>query len=282
MQNLEMTKNNEWIKNSFAWKWVKYWRQPTRPIDQELGYIKGLLLKMMQKGAKPQVMILGSTSEYRDLLIDLGLRGTIVDFSKENYHILSQKMKHRDHYQNYEYFVKQPWQKIKIDRKFNLVLGHFVLGINPLNQWSIILKNVKRQLKNNGAFLTTSWVRLNNEKSNLKQVVNEYKKKWEEKYSLWEAMTTKIYLTAYNLAKEYMAYEDLCKVIEEGYKQGLISQKDYKYYLNCGFKEFDFKLVIPLQKKALELFNKYFPEVKIIYFKDYPSYLYMPLFALKK
>lgn len=280
-------KGNEWEKSSFAWRWVKFWKPPGRPIPQELQYIKKFLSEMItKKDRQINVMVLGSTSEYRDLLIDFGCHATIVDFSEENYHILSQKMKAKENYKKIERFEKQYWQtlysKKKFKQNFDLVLGHIVFNVNRFNQWPNILKSVRYTLKDDGVFLTTSAVRLLNKKLNLSQVVKEYNQKWAKKYDFWRAMKLPVFLCAYNLKRNYMAYPDLCRVIDDGYQKGIITAKDYRYFVNCGFKDFDFKIIIPLESKTMVLFKKYFNKVKKIYFDDAPSYRYIPFFILQK
>lgn len=274
-------KHNPWLKTSLAWRWVKYWKEPARPLKQELNYIKELLRRMKRKGENPQVLILGSTSEYRDLMIDSGLRATVVDFWSENHHILSHKMRHFKHYKRREIYVKQKWQEINIGRKFNLIIGHFALNVNVFSQWEAILKSIQKHLKKDGIFFTNCWVRLSNKKPDFKKVIDEYNKRWKNKYSLWLAMMPKIYFSAYNVKNEWMAYQDLCQVFERAYQDKLVSQKDYHDYLNMGYKYFDFRLVIPDRGKVIRLFKKHFKIKRIIYF-DYPCSRYMPDFILAR
>lgn len=276
-------KNNDWIKSNFAWCWVKFWQPPARPIPQELAYIKKVLEKQIRKkGANFSVLVLGSTSEYRDLLINLGCKATVVDFSRENYQILSEKMEHKQDYTKWENFIQNRWQNLDFHEKFDLVLGHFIFGVNPLQEWPDILKGIKQVLKTNGLFMTTSWIRLKKDKLDLKNILEIYKKKWTQKYDLWAAMMAPLFLCAYNAQEEYMAYKDLAEIIEKAWQKGEITQGDYQHFINCGFKEFDFKLTIPLEDKTSDLFSKHFRKVKKVYFKDYPSYQYIPLFVAQK
>jgi len=272
-------RHNPWIKTSLAWRWVKYWKEPARPLKQELKYIKDLALRIKMKSKNPQVLILGSTSEYRDLMIDLGIKATVVDFWPENYRILSHRMKHFKQYKNYEIYMRSKWQILNVGEKFDLVIGHFALNVIPFGQWEKIIKNIRKHLKDSGVFLTNCWVRFDNQIPNIKEIVDEYQKRWKDKYGLWQAMMAKLYLSAYDVNKEWMTYPELSQIIENSYKEKMLLEKDYKDYLQMGYKYYNFRLVIPNKKMVIELFKKYFNLKKLVYF-DYPCYKYMPDFYL--
>lgn len=72
---------------------VEYWKYlpaPARPWPSEVAWFEKYVLDKKKKGKK-DVLILGSTVEFRSMLHKHKVNVHIVDFSKEYYNILSKQ-----------------------------------------------------------------------------------------------------------------------------------------------------------------------------------------------
>ena len=272
-----------WAKDQvddFAERWAKYWKAPGRPTPQEIDFLRDFISKKQQSG-NVDVLILGSTTEYRDLMFELGIKPTIVDISLKNYKTLSQALKHGDDYQNRETFFEQKWQEISIDKKFDIVLGHFALGVNPFDTWKKVLRSVHDHLKDGGLLITNNWINDGN-KMTIDDVAKEYKEKWQKEHTLFGSMMPKIFLTARN-EKNEVHYPDLCNIIDQAHIQGKISDEDYKYYEDSGFQGRDnFVLFIPSEEEFRQLVGEYFTIQEKVILEPYPNAYLMPEWVLQK
>lgn len=280
-----MTNNpkNLWASDqtiTFAERWVKYWKAPGRPIPQEIDFLRKLISEKQKGGDDTDVLILGSTTEYRDLMFELGIKPTVVDLSEENYKILSKALKHYENYQDHEFFVEQKWQEISIDKKFDIVLGHFALTVNAFDTWDKILKSIHKHLKDDGLFITNNWIS-DGQKMSIDDIIKEYNEKWRKQYLLFGSMLPKIYEIVRN-EKGEIHYPSICEIIDAAYGEGKISDEDYRYYINIGVKDFNFALYISSEEEFRQFVEKYFIIQDKVILDPYPNAYLMPEWVLKR
>jgi hypothetical protein len=275
---------NLWVKDkkeSYAQRWVKYWQPPARPVPQEIDFLRNFIPKLQKKQKVLDVMILGSTSEYRDLMFELGIKPTIVDLSKENYKILSEKMEHRDSYENNETFVEQKWQEINVGKKFDIVLGHFALTVNPFEIWEQIFDAIQSHLKKGGLFITNNWI-TGDEAVTVDDIIREYDEKWQKEYTFFGAMMPKIYIAARDEKDGKTTFAAVAEMIDAIYDDGKISEKNYQDFENLGYRHFNSSLFISSEEKFRQGVEKYFIIKDKVILDPYPNAYLMPEWILEK
>ena len=165
-----------------AKKWSMY-DVPQRPSKQELKIIKNLLKKLSGKLIKKRlnILVLGSTPEYRKLLSKFrNINVTCVDFSSAMYRGMTAAIGYKP---KREILVEENWVDINFHNKFDLVLGHLVLGNVPHKYQKQFLKNIKNTLKPNACFITRD-SRITNEFLKSKLDLSEFMKAYATKKPL--------------------------------------------------------------------------------------------------
>ena len=144
----------------------KYYLPPARASPSDLEFIKNKILEKISKydgdKSKVNVLVLGSTSEYRNLCGELGISCYCFDFSKYNHEYLGKEVKNKPK----EVFVEGNWldgiPKVlkKEDKglkgeKFDIILADNVLNVTVRKQHQALFATISKLLKEGGLF--TVW-----------------------------------------------------------------------------------------------------------------------------
>lgn len=138
---------------------AKLWERvvpPSRPSISELkiysNYFKYLQSKFKEK---LNVLILGSTTEFRDLSFENNCNVTVVDYCEEYYCQISKGLKYKDAIKK-EISVFKKWQDINFEGKFHIVIGDLATGNVPISELNILFSKICSALIPDGLFLGKS------------------------------------------------------------------------------------------------------------------------------
>lgn len=259
-----------WL-TEFAKKWVEYWTEPARPTEGSLKFIKKRIEEFPKE--KPSVLILGSTSEFRDMLYEMGIRPTIVDFNESNYHILSGAMKYKDFYKENEDYIEADWREMDLGKQFDIILADAVFNIVPKESNRELLENIEKHLTECGIFID----RIHQIPEGFEKDFNfeeEVKKHGDDigKYSLYKVFGTPIYLAAIEELLEPIELKKVAQVAVDLYNKGLISKEKLEEFRKLGKHETDFEFFLPTKKFVDDRISEFFIIDEIFYDYDYPFY----------
>lgn len=272
---MRKTKKKTWTKK-MAEVWKNY-QPPIRPSAQTLKVIEGYLnQKIKQKGQETKVLILGSTPEFRDLVLKKNLIPTVVDYSEDNNRALGSLKKVK---KGQEIFVKQDWRKLKLDEKFDLVLAEASLTVLAKKDVPGFLKRVKDLLALDGYFLAKTWIRPSPKKQDLQQILRDYRKNYANRIFYTVAMGP-LYSYFYNQKKNSIALKDFQAKLEKLYQQGILRQKEIQSTRCLGYKDLPLKLYIPLKSEIIKLMEKHF-KIQAIKPSGFCNSKYFPVFVLR-
>ena len=144
----------KWAKMSYIWGLV---RRPGRPSDNDLKNYRDLILGSNQY---KDLLILGSTSEIRDMLIEMKSEGleinvTCVDMVSDMYEAMKNLM---THVPSDEKFVEGNWLELSKSFKtnqFDIVIGDWV-SVNVGVDRDRFYSEIKKVLKSDGYFIERS------------------------------------------------------------------------------------------------------------------------------
>ncbi|MBW2977814.1 class I SAM-dependent methyltransferase [Candidatus Woesearchaeota archaeon] len=236
-------------------KWKNY-KPPIRPSKWDIAvFSKYLDKKIREKGRDVKVLILGSTPELRDLVNSKKLTAYVCDYSKDNNEALKllKKVKGK------EILIRQDWTKLKLKQKFDLVFAEASLTVVKKQQVIKILKNVKKLLKDDGLFISKTWVRLPKKGLSLKKMMSIYRRKYKGK-SFRNYMNQMLHSLYYDadkgsLQKQYYTFKKL-------YNDGKITKKEFISIEGLGYETSPLVLFLPLHTEFLKMAKKYF-KVKV-------------------
>jgi len=272
--------NTNW-RTDFAERWVKYWTPPARPTPGSLAFIQEKLAAYPKKG--PRVLVLGSTSEFRDMLFDRGIRPAVVDFSRDNYRILSQAMRHKDEYEDNERYVEADWCAMDLGEEFDIILGDAVFNIVPKESNGRLLGNIKRHLAPEGIYIER--VHVFPEKYRGFDIAAETKKRREDiaRHSFYYVFGTPSYLAAMEKDNEPIPLKKVSSLVDGIYAEGLITPGQYEEWRRLGKHLTDFVFFLPTEQFARDRLAEYFAIAEVHVDYDFPFYPeFYPNFVLKK
>lgn len=150
------THKEKWAKMSYIWGLVQ---RPGRPSNNDLQNYRELILA---SGNYNHILVLGSTPEIRDMLIDMKAEGldikvTCVDMVEDMYHAMKNLMRNIP---NDERFVNGNWLKLSESfntAEFDIVIGDWV-SVNVGIERDTFYSGIKRILKPNGCFIERSGI----------------------------------------------------------------------------------------------------------------------------
>ena len=208
------------------WDYAKLWNKfplPAKPCPEELE-IEGKEIQRRQKeGRKLELLILGSTNNYRSLAKKNGIFPYVADFSKENYDSLTAYSKEK--FEN-EQFLHIDWLHINEKDKFDVMLGHRCFNcIRPelVKEFFVRMYNA---LKPGGVFFCRGNVLFPNDEDKLEQLVDEWAFKKRE-HPLFTYLEVELYFRCAD-KEGYVDYPKAREKVDGWFANGRISKEDYE------------------------------------------------------
>jgi len=193
---------------------------PARPSTEELKYLEEKIKKL---GKDINVLILGSTIEYRSLCKKLNILPYVADFDESIYKVLTSYSK--EDFPG-EHFMEVDWLDIDDENKYDVILGHRgpnVIGRDMLGRF---FHRLHRSLKPGGNFYSKGNVKFENDVDRLEDLVDQWAFESNRKYPLFSYIEVELY---FHCADEegYVDYPKARTLVKSWYDKKRISEEDY-------------------------------------------------------
>ncbi|MFA7209204.1 MAG: class I SAM-dependent methyltransferase [Parcubacteria group bacterium] len=146
-------------------KWArisKHWgnfTEPSRPSRGDIANYNSLLSAALKNRKNPDILLLGSTPEIRDVLFKFsmthGAKVICADMTREMFDAMSALT---DFKNAKEKFVSANWVDMRFDKKFDVIIGDFVNGNIGDRHKHAYFSNLVSLLKEDGSFITRDCV----------------------------------------------------------------------------------------------------------------------------
>jgi len=168
-----MSQNKGW-NSELAHIWTKM-VGPSRPTISEINiYMKHIRKLQYTLNRKVKMLILGSTSEFRDLAFEENFDVTVVDCNETYYKNISREIRHKTLLDNEKVIFKK-WQDLNFLDEFDVVIGDLVIGNVAPEEFENFISCISNTLKQNGLFLSKSFFKIATYKvKNPKTLIKEY------------------------------------------------------------------------------------------------------------
>ncbi len=206
-----------------SWDYAEVWSKfpvPARPSKEELAYLETEIKKV---GEKINLLILGSTIEYRSLCKRLGIVPYVADFDKSIYDVLTNYSKEKF---EKEIFLEIDWLDVADKNKFDVIVGHRpynVIGKNVLDKF---LQRMYHALKPNGAFYCKGNIIEKNHRDKLENLVAKWAFKTNRQYPLFSYIEVELYFHCAD-KDGYVNYPKAREIAASWIENKKISQADY-------------------------------------------------------
>ena len=232
--------SQDWT-NALAEAWAR-WTPPDRPSPGELAVYEETLQWLLARKKRPRVMVLGSTSEFRDLYAKYRLPCTVVEYKKENYHALGTLMK-RESYR--ETLVLGDWRAVKQQAKYDLILGDYCVNVLPKQDQPNFIANLSRLLSIDGYAMLKTFVRYAAERGDLAERLRFYRTKMKHRPIL-ETVMAAMFKSAYDFEKEVGLFPDIWKIFERLFQEKKMTKAEFSYFESLNFPKITLQVYIPL------------------------------------
>lgn len=256
-------------------KFVHHWRYyeaPARPSPSDIEFIKK---KILEKGKKARILILGATPEYRNLCGELGIPMILIDFSRYNYEYLAREVKNRPK----EIFVEGNWLTAVLHEKFDIILADNVINVLMKKDIKKLFLNVRKMLKKDGLFMPRIYVREKGERYTGEEAIREWREE-RKGQSLFTATERNLLMAVYDFKKDIVVFGDEWEMLKKLRKKGIISDDELEGYRKLALENSKFKFFIPLREELNKALYEFFVIEEI--FNGTERYLMdkLPLYVL--
>lgn len=227
--------------NYLARTWDKY-LPPIRPYFEELSVFKYYIQQYLKNNStKPEILILGSTPELRDVVYEFEIIPTVVDFSVENYTGMSllRRMRGEDS------FVEKNWLDLTDkDGRFDFIFSEAAFNVLPKASAKKMYRIASELLKNNGLIISKEWIRFSNKPYTIEHLVEKYRNSINT-YGFYSFICIPLMLIFYDYKNERITLKDLDNGAQGLLRAGLITQKEYETIGIHEYQNVELELYIP-------------------------------------
>jgi cyclopropane fatty-acyl-phospholipid synthase-like methyltransferase len=253
--------NNDW---NIAKKWQHY-TEPARPSHSECQIVKNTI------GPGMTVLLLGSTPEYRDILIEKDCSVLIVDNNKDNYHAMTMLMTRSPTQEN---FICESWLDIDwMAQKFDVILGDHVINLLPKEQWPHFLQSLKKLLNPNGKLIQRVITKPESYEKNVETLARDTAETEGELFfsrSLYDLMFMVNIMNKSPLQR-------IWKLLEHAANDDVINDVQLQFYRTLGFDKIKVSTYLSTTQYILDLLRQHFSDTSIkqgdIFYRDYTFYI---------
>jgi len=244
---MKSTQQKTWTE-SLAKSWAR-WTPPDRPSPGELRVYEDELQRILEKKKKPNVMALGSTSEFRDLYAKYKLPCTVVEYRQENYDALGLLMPRKKYK---ETLLVADWRTCQTKQKYDLILGDYCINVIPKKDQAVFIGNLSRMLSPSGMCMIKTFVRYNNERGDLQKSAQFFYKKMKHRPVL-ETLMAPMFKSAYDYSKEEFAFPDVWRNLQALYRKKKLKKRELDYFASLGLDQISLKVYIPLFQDIIKM-----------------------------
>lgn len=248
---------------------------PSKPSYSELCIYTKYLRKVQKKlDKRVELLILGSTAEFRDWGFEQLLNVTLIDYSRV-YH--KEAGKGRRHRNRKEKFIHKRWQDMDFKNKYDIILGDMVILNLEKNEIDGFIKNIYRALNKNGIFMTKSVFKSNKKINSLDSMFQNYSKNHSHVHPITK-LYYDLFISCLQDDKDTINLKSLFEKIKDLYNRRVIVKDIYDIFYKIRWYDSNFDMHVPTletwENIILKNFKKYKKEYsEDVYSPDIPVYI---------
>ncbi|MDO8626565.1 MAG: hypothetical protein Q7K39_03900 [Candidatus Magasanikbacteria bacterium] len=272
---MKKTNSKTWTKH-IADSW-NMWTPPDRPSPGELAVYEKALQGILARKKNARLLVLGSTSEFRDLAAKYKVPCTVLEYRAENYDILGSLMKRKKYR---ETLVVGDWRTAKLKQKVDLIVGDFCFGVVPKADQTKFIKNVSTFLAPGGVCMIKTFVRYDANRGDLAASLVWYRKHKRNRPIL-ESIMAPMFKYAYNFSTEVTTFPDVWKNFVKLYQKKQMTAAELKYFEKFAMDKIPLKLYIPFFPDLIKNVRENATLVGVCYASDWFS-IDVPIVIFKR
>lgn len=248
---------------------------PCRPSRYELDILSTVTAKLAQHmGRGPNVLILGSTTEYRDWAFENHVTSLVVDNSPDFHRAVSLELTHAP---RSEFVDFVDWRDLNYVDEFDIVVGDLVVGQVPVGEISLLLERISNSLRPGGTFLAKSF--FGDGLTDFVSVVERLKSvpQYVDPFPL---IAHELVLSCLDPSTQTLSFARMHERLADANAEGMQSDSHMSRFKEFGWDgpmKIDF--TVPNLHDWKEMIREYFDEITV-YRADNPILKELPYYAL--
>lgn len=216
------------LKNN-AWDYADFWknfREPARPNPSEIKILAPYI------NAQTNVLILGSTPEYRDLCAVKNAKVTVVDYDQATYQSLTKLMQQSAHQ---ETFIYSDWLNADLAPEYDLILGDHVINLIVQDKLPQLFQNILKALRNKDSLWITRLITFEGLKRQTLQDILTHYRQHHHNEDFFSCTTYDIYHQY--LEKDYsVSLGNVWEQLHTSYLDGVMTDEEFSVYDKLGIQ----------------------------------------------
>jgi len=206
-----------------SWDYAQIWNKfpvPARPSKGELQFLE----KEIASSPHDNVLILGSTIEYRSLCKRLSVKPDVADFERSHYEILTGYAE--EDFDN-ENFLEVDWLEIADKNKYDVIIGHRPINVIGKEALEKFFKRMHDALKPGGVFYCKGNILYEDETEQFDRLVDKWAFAKKREYPLFSYIEVQLY---FHTADEngYVDYRLARQIVDKLIRDRRCSPEDYE------------------------------------------------------
>lgn len=248
---------------------------PSRPTISELSvYSKYARLIQKSSNHKLNLLVLGSTPEFRDWGYENNFEITVMDCNPDYHEEIFREIRHKCINEQY---LCQRWQDLNEIEKYDIIIGDLVIGNILPSELEDFIFRVSKALTTNGLFLGKSFYRNKAYTPPTPEdlVLNYYQGSPWHPYSAFAYDLTINCIDENNMLSFQRQYNVLVDLLD----RGILKKETFEYFENVGWdKDMKFLFHVPDLESYESILNKYMKIYSVeygedVYSKNFPLHI---------
>ncbi|GHU48885.1 hypothetical protein FACS1894127_0550 [Clostridia bacterium] len=227
--------------NYLAQTWDKY-LPPIRPYGEEIEVFRTWIQDYVDcENRAPDILILGSTPELRDLVSEFKIIPTVVDFSSDNYFAMGTLRST----QTKEVFIESDWMELEEKSQFDLILSEAALNVVDAASSKTLYSKCNNFLRTGGKLFAKNWLRTTNKPYAVEYLIEASRSVPTFKFGFYSSVCIPLMLCFYDYCNEEIqlkAFRNCCKNL---FDEGFITQCEWETIAVHKYEKVDLQLYIP-------------------------------------
>lgn len=249
---------------------------PSRPSNSELCvYNKYLRIVQKRLNRPVELLVLGSTPEFRDWGFEQDLNISVVDENESYFNMITREIRHKNLRENL-YITR--WESMEFDKKFDIIIGDLTIGNLEPSRFNEFLIRIKNCLSAEGLFIGKSFLWDENEKViTPSEIIENYKN--SIKIHPYTYINSQLGLFCLDRENYLIDFQKMYNELEKLNVKGELSDELFSYFKDIGWNtEMKFKFFSPSKSFFVKSVNKELHFVRYeytdeIYTNVFPIYI---------
>lgn len=252
---------------------------PSRPTVGELAVFTRYLRKVQAGLNRPvDILILGSTPEFRDWAHEEALDITVVDYSLEYHDAISREIRHKN--MQYRLDIGR-WEDMEYCDEFDLIAGDLTIGNIDGSRLEDFLVRLSRALRVGGYIVGKNVFRDAELPRDPHTLLRDYYASYP--YHPYSALVHELTMSVLPEDADVLEFSRLFILLEELRREGVLGEREYEAFQKIGIgSHFDFKFFVPSVERYESAVDNAGLSVDAIEHTDDVFTKFFPLYILKK